>query len=419
MRKSNFYKFLLFILTFVMIIPIQLNLFGVQLKITLIANTIMGAMGVIYYIKNRKIEKLEIHIIMYLVFLLLYVTINSLFFGLLDTQLINMMIFAIVLFIAFMKLGRMYKYIFKENFDTSLLKSVVLVGLAHSSFMIFSLINPDALYSVVNISELSRTFVDSGLRTPGLFYDGFAIISVFYSILFILALIVYSKENNFYFTFFVTTVLLISIGLTGRSGFLIVALGILLLATRTLYYRNLLKKYTLLKNLSLYLLILALLFLFFVDFDNLGDNLEWVLEPILMLINTGSLNTESTDILFGRMYFLPKNEIDIILGTGNFGRSSALPNIPSDSGYVLFIHGGGILGFIIFFSIYFYFIYVFLKYTNNAQVQFIGIFLIIVVLIGNIKDGYYFAYTGGWLNVLFIFLSLVILQNKYKKELNA
>lgn len=47
---------------------------------------------------------------------------------------------------------------------------------------------------------------------------------------------------------------------------------------------------------------------------------------------------------------------------------------------------------------------------NNIQVKFIGIFLIIAILFGNIKDGYYFSYTGGWLNILFIFVSIVILR---------
>lgn len=406
MMNSKFYKFLLFILTFIMIIPIQLNILGFVLKITFIVIIVMSVIGIMYYLKKRKIKKLELHIIMYLVFLLLYVTINSLFNGLLYTQLINMMIFAVLLFIAFMMLGRIYEYIYKESFDIKLLKSVVMVGIVHSLFMVFSLLIPDALYSVISISELSRTFVDTGLRTPGLFYDGFAIISVFYAILFILALIVHSRENNFYYMFFITTILLISIGLTGRSGFLILALGILFLITYALFYKNLLKKHTLIKISFLYILIVTASFFLFIDFNNLSTNLVWILEPLLLFLNEGSLNTKSTEILFGRMYFLPENEMDILFGMGNF----SMTEIGSDSGYIAFIHGGGILGLIIFFSIYFYLIYIFYKYTNNIQVKFIGIFLIIAILFGNIKDGYYFSYTGGWLNILFIFVSIVILR---------
>lgn len=411
--RNRFYKFLLFILTFMMIIPIQLNILGFVLKITLIAITVMSVIGIMYYLKKRKIEKLELHIIMYLVFLLLYVTINSLFHGLLDTQLINMMIFAILLFIAFMMLGRIYKYIYKESFDIKLLKSVVMVGIVHALFMIFSLINPELLYSFINVSEVSKTLAYTGLRTPGLFYENFAIISVFYALLFTISVLIYSKSEDFFYMFFISTILLISIGLSGRSGFLIVVLGLFILIVGSFFNKNLVSKNNLLRILFMYIFTIIFLLFFILDFNNLGNNFEWILEPLIQLMFEGSLRSESTDILFGSMYFLPENEIDSILGMGNFGRSQVLPNIDSDSGYILFIHGGGILGLIIFFSIYFYFMYIFYKYSQDIKVKFMGIFLIITILIGNIKDMYYFGYTSGWVALLFIALSILILKSKH------
>lgn len=397
----------LHVLTFFMIVPLQLNVFNHTLKISLYVNSIMALIGFSNLIRRAAIKRVEFNIVFYLLFIFLYFIVNSIFHGFFYLPIVRMMLFAIVLYIAFMTLGRLYKRRYGDKFGFELLKSVVFVGLIHSFVGFISIFLPEYVYGVVGIGDVARDLVDKRIRTPGLFYDGFAIVSVFYALLFCIAVIVYSVENVFK-TIFISIVFLMYIFVTARSGFVIVFVGVFAMIIYSLIFSRLVAKHIFKKILLvLCLMLVPLIFLFEMD-SSLKNNLSWALEPVMVYLKTGELTTESTAILFGEMYFFPKDELSLLFGTGNF----SMTDIGSDSGYVAFIHGGGLFGLLLFFSIYFYFYFIFYKSSIDFRIRFLGFLVILSVFVGNIKDGYYFSYTGGWLCVLFVLLSIVALDDR-------
>ena len=99
---------------------------------------------------------------------------------------------------------------------------------------------------------------------------------------------------------------------------------------------------------------ISILFLFLIlllDLEKFKHNIDWAFELFINFFNNKNISSASTEHLFNEMFFLPQNELDILFGIGNFGRNEMLPYINSDSGYILFIHGYGIIGTIFSFLI--------------------------------------------------------------------
>ncbi|ETZ24550.1 hypothetical protein [Pedobacter sp. V48] len=136
---------------------------------------------------------------------------------------------------------------------------------------------------------------------------------------------------------------------------------------------------------------------------------------------TGNLKTQSTTAL-NNMYFLPKSEAGILLGEGiwdsNENRKETGRIVSSDVGYVRIVFAVGVIGALIFYSIYCSYINVLLK-TNITTVFKLGIFaLIIVFALGELKEPF-LVRSSGIIKILClcIFVFIPIKKNIIRNSL--
>lgn len=125
------------------------------------------------------------------------------------------------------------------------------------------------------------------------------------------------------------------------------------------------------------------------------------------------------DALLEKHYFFPSSLSGLLFGSSNFGRSGFLPYIPSDVGYVLFIHGAGICGFILSYSFYLLIIvYAYKLKDKNPMLLFLIIYFVFVIFIANLKDFYFISFSG-YSQIIFLLICALLISartnNPYKK----
>jgi hypothetical protein len=211
---------------------------------------------------------------------------------------------------------------------------------------------------------------------------------------------------------FCNFILLLSLFLSGRTGFFVFGFGLIyyLIVSwaqgKKLHFKNIL-----IVNFILFL-IPVLILTYVVDFSDFERMINWFFEIFINVLEGNGATSASTDVLLNDMYFLPDGAMNLLFGTFNFGRSDYLPYINSDVGYVLFIYGAGLLGLFISFSLYGYFYIVSLNFKNDQRLSFILKFILFMVFIGNFKDEYYFS-IDGITPILMIIVALIgFIKNK-------
>ena len=409
-------RIILFTISFFLIIPTQIIVLSTNIKLTIIIIIFLFIISIFRLIYFNKISKRIIYILAYFTILLFYFILNSLFYGLSDLYFFEKVLFAVIMFFAIYEIIIYYKLLYQEKYIDVILDTIVIIGFLHAIIMILALFNSEFrewLYNYIAISEHAQIHFSHNIRSTGLFYSGFATLSFFNAIILVIAL-VKLKDRTFLQSILKAVIILtlfIAITISGRTGFIILIFGMFYLYIFNLIYK-LEYKNSNFKTFFIIIIILLILIFFVIDIKKVEHNLAWAFEFIFNFIESSSFASKSTTHLFSEMYFLPANELQNIIGDSNFGRSESLPYIDSDSGYVLFIHGGGIMGIIIGYSIYIYFLIISFKYTHNNNLKFLSSFLIIALIIGNIKDVYYFSFSG-YTQILFILILLILTEKSF------
>ncbi|ANS84200.1 hypothetical protein VSVS12_00383 [Vibrio scophthalmi] len=258
-------------------------------------------------------------------------------------------------------------------------------------------------------------------RSPGLTTaggDGLSLIQAIFLIFGISAFLSDKEKHSiFSYALYIVSfvVLLLSIFLSGRTGFVIALYGIFVVFVfRNVRWHKFNSKFI---ARNLYLLIF--LVLFFVLSFFLFSQSEYiklfsrVFEIVLNYVSSGDFSTSSSDDL-GTMYFLPTQELILTFGDGNFGRFDQNLFIHSDVGYIRFIFGIGVFGtFIAFVAFSLASLHGFIS-IKDYYVRFMVLFVSSSILIMNVKVLHFFGNALG-VKVFFLVLFLSALS-KFKNN---
>jgi uncharacterized membrane protein YqjE len=207
-------------------------------------------------------------------------------------------------------------------------------------------------------------------------------------------------------------IIFMAILLIGRTGLIIILL--FLIALMFYWINSVVHNYRISKKsvklISLFIVV-AVAGLMTVNFSKYKKNIDFAFELVINLTEKRKLDRSTAEVIKHHFIF-PKKAVNLLLGTGNFGRSPVLPYVNSDVGYVLFINGAGILGMLVAYSLYFPGLYYSYKYRrlNPYLSWFIFVYLFALIIL-NLKD-YYFISHVGYSQIYFIALSLLGIEIK-------
>ncbi len=220
--------------------------------------------------------------------------------------------------------------------------------LFHSILMIAMFINSslrELIYSITGAYEIvndTYPFV-AGLRISGLTY-GLAITSVLQS--YLCLFVFYNPlKLNVIFRIFVLIISLVTMFISGKSGFIILGLMLLyyLLSSETKFNRKL-------KFIIPTVIVFSLLLSFEIFLPN--SDLEWLVSSNSELINLIERGSSKTTESLSDMYFFPEG-MNMIFGYGTGNRFIFTDYLDIDPGFVRWVWGFGIIGSILLFLPFF------------------------------------------------------------------
>lgn len=325
---------------------------------------------------------------------------------------------------------QLVKYTKSNSFDIALyelMRGVFVVGVIHAVIMILVFIIPtfqNFLYSYVYINEVGKEFLELSYRSPGLTTAGGDGLSVFQSISLVFGLYLYLNHKGMdtlvrmllYIISF--AVLIISILLSGRTGFVIFAVGAWLIFSNKILVFSINRKlfFRVLFVLSMLLLIIITLFTF-LESSQYSRLFFRAFELVINLVSHGEISSGSTDDLL-TMYFLPDAKNQLLFGDGNFGRSESLPFLHSDVGYVRILFGGGVLGlFILFLPVFIMYLYLYFK-VKVVECRFVLNFIFITFVVVNFKVLFVFPSSLGIKLLYLFFVFFICSEDRYDSKLN-
>lgn len=280
---------------------------------------------------------------------------------------------------------------------------VVFVGFLASLISVFLILNPDINQNVrdnILIDTLDEgTFAWSfrGFSIAESSSNGYGAIQGI-----ILAICLFSIKQSKYFIIPVLF-LFTSIIFNARIGIAPIAISLVFL----FLYRQLSFKYI------VGVLIIVFLGYWFLNFSEFAqeneDSLEWGLSIFEDTQNLAKGNDEDSNysILFGNMFFLPENFINLIFGEGRDVFLALDKN--SDMGYVLQIFRGGV--FYLLLMLFFLWRLFNRAYWNSTN-KILPVFFLITLLVLNIKGDAFFLSTSYFRLISFYYVYSILKEDK-------
>lgn len=324
-----------------------------------------------------------------------------------------------------------YKNIYPDEFHYKVRSHIFISGVINGLFVIFVFVSngfSQLFISILNYSDKQLAWTEMGRRSFDLNMGGGSGASVVFSFIFLIGLTLFKNNQHYLSKILGLVILFIATLLTGRTGllFLIIYIPISILLINSMSSKSILKIniFRTVKLVIVTISILTAIFLF-VSFGVSGELKEkysanilpWAFEFYYSFKEEGSFSTESTDMIFNNMYFLPENITQLAFGNSNMGRTDNLEFIPSDVGYIRFIFGFGVLGMILIYLPLIYLGYFSYKNKEVGITPLILLFLIIGVFISNFKELDYMERGGGAI-ILLLFMTTVFQKYAYKAPLN-
>lgn len=277
--------------------------------------------------------------------------------------------------------------------------SVFLAGVAHAAIMVIAFFVPafsSLLYSVVVLGEKGNVFVERMIRSPGLSTGGGDSLSVIQAAALVCGLVDFATfrrrslaKQGLYVVGFV--LLLISILLSARTGFVVLLVGIGILIVRAIASAliTLSIRRTVVAKAALAMIVLAMAGP--VLYSALASSEYFALmnrafEPVQNYLTTGRLSTSSTDRLIDTMIIVPSSERVRVLGSGDFATAHTSPGVHSDIGYIRTIFGAGIVGTVLIYSVLLYpLLLAWGKRREAPNLALLIVFFVVTILVVNLK----------------------------------
>jgi hypothetical protein len=416
-KKVEF--FLYFNLVFLYVFSPYLILSGIVINIPFLIIFFLCFKNLCRF-KNNYFNFNEIGLLLvYLIPFMYFITIG-IFFQNFDFVVLIEYVLAVLSFFAVRELV----FIFKERFGNNcklFLMVLFLIGVFHALIMLSTFLSEvvrNIVYSFVYINEVGVEFLELNYRSPGLTTaggDGLSFIQASALVIGVYLFLHQSKSMTIssYLLYIISFgVLVLSVMLSGRTGFIIIIIGLMLILIYSGNRIHIINKKFTLRALSLFVFATIFLVLtFFILSQSEYSKLFFrAFELILNFSSSGTLSSTSTTDL-SSMFFLPELESHLLFGNGNYGRDPGLPFLSSDIGYVRLIFGGGLVGVFLAFSLLcFYCLYSFIKSSVHAE-KFATLFLCLSILVMNIKVLHYFPSSLG---IKFLFLIALFINTKIK-----
>ena len=411
-KKTNWHIFLLF---FIIFSP-HIAIFNFTIKTVYLFVVIPSILGFIKYIQNNKVPKYIKMTIFLMFFSLLYNLIMYFLHGFVDISWIIQILMGFIEFYAAIFVGNIYINLYGNEAINKMTVHLFYIGVIHSILMIVIFISPNfrnIFYNFIMLTELaySATFrLDNLTRFSGLLNSGFGSLSLLNAIMFLMGLYAYMVTNKITLTKFVigTLLLFVSSILSGRLGILV-----MLLVLSFFYVLPMLKISIFNRKLKLLLILVPTIFTFIL-FLNIyfPDKAQFAFETYFRYIDSGTFD-RSTELILSEQLNPSLSYMELIFGTGNYFIDYA------DSGYIVMMNGGGIIGSLVSYSFLFSTFY--LKQFNlksQEKYKYILISLILIILFINNKNLYFFGYNDIFQFYFLITCTLALLDvkniNSYK-----
>lgn len=412
-------RFFLFILTALLVIPIKINVPNVTVSYV-IALMLVGLS--LLYISIRM--KVDTRIVGLLWPILVVIIITPLFsFSNPDTYVINLLFRGLLFIIAGYVVSLLYSYVYGQQFEMKLISNIFYIGVINSFVAVLTLISNDfssALYNLIDISGNAQIHLEQGYRSTGLFYSGASTLSLFNAVIFFIGVLMFFGRNNTQSPLYrnnnrtilasiTLTIVFVSTCVAGRLGLMLILLtviSVLFLPNHIIYKKKFLSCFIL--NA---LLVSPLLFFYY---EHIEYILRWAFELFFNGLNSRELSSKSSDVLFDTMYFLPENEMDILFGTGTFGRGDGAKYIDSDVGYVLMIFYGGGASIAVLMFVYAKILYD-AVIAEKSLVRLVVIYTLMIIFFANFKDVYLYG-LNGINQLLFVLSGALTIQYKNKNR---
>ncbi|WP_194091039.1 O-antigen polymerase [Vibrio hibernica] len=285
-----------------------------------------------------------------------------------------------------------------------IIESILLVSVFYALISILVFTSPtfnDLFYSLYDSTFLNDEFIDRRIRTSGIFYGGFSIVSVYFSVVYYIALsygFTYKKDNLYFKV--IPLIFIFVIIFTGRVGLLIVMLISIVSIFSPRKYMMVSKRLLMLYIFIIFSLLLIFLYFYYDQFSKL---IMWSFELFINLFSGRGITSSSTSNLFDDMMFLPDN---LFLGEGFFYLGKGIDGVSSDSGYIMLLYYGGVISMLTYISIYLYIGSIF-AFGKDLVLKRMGLLITLLCLILNIKDIYLFGISGiTQIYFILLFLSL-------------
>jgi len=317
-----------------------------------------------------------------------------------------------------------YYKLYGENYLIRLFKHLNIACIINSTFVIATFLSPhfkEFLYGFIGITGTARRYLFGDVavvRYQGIVPSGFSFLSTTHALLLVIGVWgFYMDKRKYKFLEIILflggqIIIFMAILLIGRTGLIIILL--FLIALMFYWINSVVHNYRISKKsvklISLFIVV-AVAGLMTVNFSKYKKNIDFAFELVINLTEKRKLDRSTAEVIKHHFIF-PKKAVNLLLGTGNFGRSPVLPYVNSDVGYALFINGAGILGMLVAYSLYFPGLYYSHKYRrlNPYLSWFIFVYLFALIIL-NLKD-YYFISHVGYSQIYFIALSLLGIEIK-------
>jgi len=417
---------------FLFMFPPHIKLFGIVVKVVYVSIFLPSVFGFREFLTKRGSDILVKKLLLFMGFGFIFLLYRSGMDGFDDLSAVREMVMGVVILFAAYFYYLKYQDRYGDAYLVRIYYDLYLIGVFHSTIVIATFLFPEfkgVLYQYIEVTAKSSKFLFNPYitqRFQGIVHSGFSFLSTTHALLFcagILSLLLKKEKYGIQkISLFLSglIVILLSIGLIGRTGFVVVILFFSILLLSKILKAMYRPKLNLESLRFILLVIIALILLGSVaDFSKYAENTKFAFEFIINYYETGNMSTHSTDTIIRSEIFFPGHVGAFLFGTGNFGRGSNFDRINSDVGYVLFIYGAGVIGMLIAYSFYLlggYF--AFQHYSLNPDLSLFMILFIIMLAVVNVKDYYFISYSG-YTQIYFItFLSLaeVVRSGSYKTQ---
>lgn len=381
---------LIFLLLFFIIFSPHISIFNLTIKSVYLFVVIPSIFGFIKFLQKKSLHKFIKLTIILLCISLIYNFITYFLHGFVDLSWIIQILMGFIEFFAAIFIGNLYIKVYNDEALNKITIHLFYVGVVHSILMLIIFISPafrNFFYNFIKLSELAYTStfrLDDQTRFSGLLNSGFGSLSVLNAVMFLMGLYSYMVSNKITLTKFLIGSLLLFISsiLSGRLGIIVMLIELVFFYVIPTLRISILKR-----KLKLLIILIPIVFIFIILLNYyFPEKAQFAFETYFKYIDSGKFD-KSTESILSETLNPSLSFMEMIFGTGKYTIDYA------DSGYIMMINGGGIIGAFVSYS--FLFPIFSLKHFNKRsqeKFKYVLLLFIFIIFFINYKNLYFFGY---------------------------